>query len=154
MIHEDLEGEALKAEVLRVARSGSVYDLDVEMTAAGQKEGVEIAWLGKRQTEAGDEIVFRFFAPCASDRPLAHIHQRPASEAKLRRMAQSCDVLVKDIAWHPHSDSGVLTILWDSVIPMGSEPLGPRRMSDIQRALETSDGVSEETVNFYRRYGA
>ena len=148
MIHEDLEGEALKAEVLRVARRGSVYDLDVEMTDMGKMVGVEIAWLGKRQTEAGDEVVFRFFVPqrftdCTPD--------QPALEVKLRRMAKNCDVLVRYIAWHPHSESGVLTVLWDSVIPMGSEPLGPKRMDDIWLRQKE---LPEETQNFYRRYGA
>ena len=151
MIHEDLEGEALKAEVLRVARRGSVYDLDVEMTAAGQQVGVEIAWLGVRSTPEGDLVVFRFFvqprfAGCTPD--------QPALAAKLRHMAKSCDVLVKDIAWHPLSESGVLTLLWDSVTPMGHEPLGPRRMDDIRVAIETGVNVPEETQNFYRRYGA
>lgn len=146
MIHEDLEGEALKDEVLRVARRGSVYDLDAEMTVVGRKVGVELAWLGKRQTAAGDEVIFRFYAPSGAAQPLAHIHNRPALVAKLRHMAKNCGVLVKEIAWHPHSESGVLTVLWDSVTPMGSEP----RADNITAMLDA--GVSDEAQAAYRRY--
>lgn len=150
MIHEDLDGEALKAEVLRVARRGSVYDLDVEMKAAGRKEGIETTWLGAWKTQEGDQIVFRFFAPQHSE---ACAPDKSALDAKLRRMASSCDVLVKEIAWHPHSNSGVLTVLWDSVIPMGIEPLGPRSVEAISASIEADE--TDETPNLtYRRYGA
>lgn len=142
MIHEDLEGEALKDEVLRVARRGAVYDVDATMTEEGKKEGIETAWLGKREASDGTEMVFRFYLAQHDSTATAvqRTLDRPTVEAALRRMVKNCDVLLKEIAWHPHSGSGVLTVLWDSVTPM-SEVLDSVRL----RAPAQED-------NTYRRY--
>lgn len=140
MIHEDLEGEALKDEVLRVARRGAVYDVDATMTEEGKKEGIETAWLGKREASDGTEMVFRFYLRDCSATAVQRTIDRPAMEAALRRMVKNCDVLLKEIAWHPHSGSGVLTVLWDSVVPM----------SEVMDSVRLRPPSSED--NRYRRY--
>lgn len=138
MIHEDLEGEALKDEVLRVARVGTLYDLDEEMRGAGRAENISVARLGHKMTGMGTEITFQFISV------LDFVPKSFAVEAALVRMAKLCDVLVKEIRWHHSGGSGVLMVVWDSCTPIGAEVIDPM----------VPTRVSSAGINSYRYYGS
>lgn len=115
MIHENLEtDEAVKSEVLRVTRKGTLADLQAELSDSGTEFGVLVQLLGQQKATDGVEVIFRFSTVTS--------YGREVVEKALNWMAERSSLLVRRIDWHPGGPgllaSGVVVFYWDSVEPL------------------------------------